>query len=345
MINVYTVILAGGRGKRLWPLSRRTLPKQLIPFIDGKTLLDLTIERVALLSDYDKRWLVTVEDYVPAIRAKLHEQISYIVQEPCSRNTAPAITLVAATIYKQDPEAVIFFAPSDHLITDVNSFVSVAQQALMYAAENDDLVLLGIKPTYPDTEYGYIEYMTPEPLSYPVRVSRFHEKPSKESAERYCSSPTMVWNSGMICAKASVFIRAIERHAPVIYNGVQHYLAEQGDAYAVLPDCSFDHGILEYAENLVLFPAAFDWSDVGNLASFITAYNRSNKNARIIEIDAHRNMVFTQQENKKLVVISGVDDLSILYMNDLLFITNRGEADRIKTVLDYLQKQGCNEYL
>lgn len=339
--HVYTVILAGGKGKRLWPLSRHTLPKQLIPFFKNKTLLDFTIERAALLTDYSRCGIVTVDNYLPMMKTAT-QKLGFIIKEPYQRNTAAAITLTAAELYARDPHAIIFFMPSDHLITDTSQFVHVAEQAITHADLYNDLVLLGIKPTYPATDYGYIEYITAN--HEPVHVLRFHEKPSKESAEKYYTLASMVWNSGMLCVRAANLLEAVKRYAPVIYQGVQEYRQGHEDAYAVLPDCSFDHAVLEYAENMVLFPANFGWSDVGNLTTFLAAYRGKDDNNSVIEFEAHNNMIYSKIE-KKAVVLLGVDDLCVVDMDDILFITSRRESDKVKSVVEYLQKYGYSKYL
>jgi mannose-1-phosphate guanylyltransferase len=344
--TIYTVILAGGRGKRLWPLSRHTLPKQLITLGTGRTLLDLTIERISLVTSYERRCLVTVGEYLPALKEMINDKVSLIIKEPCGRNTAAAIALATLTIYKEDPEAIIFFVPSDHLIADNAAFVSCVDDAFSYAACHDELLLFGIKPAYPATDYGYIEHMGSEAGQKHARILRFHEKPSKDSALRYCQVPCMLWNSGMVMGRASVFMNAFQRYAPLIYQGIQQYMQGHEDAYTVLPDCSFDHAVLEYAENMVVFPANFGWSDVGTLASFLAADSKYMMTSSTIEIESQRNALYSRTtRDAKVAIFLGVDDLCVIEMDDLIFVSRCDESDRIKQVVDYLQKQGHREYI
>lgn len=254
--KVYGVILAGGSGKRLWPFSRNSCPKQFIKFIQGKTLIESTYDRIEKLASNNSIWAVTTSDHKSSVM-KFGSSINSIVTEPLSRNTAPAILLTALKIYEKDPEALIFFVPADHHIPDTRLFRHTMRQALIYAKNNNEIVLLGIQPRYAASEYGYIEYGSLKDHSGVYAVTKFHEKPSVALAKQYIESGNMLWNAGIFCAKASVFISEFEKHSPDLTQKIKDYNSGKG-VYDAVPDCPFDTSVLEKQKIVLLYLHTFN---------------------------------------------------------------------------------------
>lgn len=332
----YVITLAGGSGKRLWPLSRVHQPKQLLPFYGATTLLEKTIERMQSFAPREQQFVVTTQQYAHSIKQLLRNSIGKFVIEPLSRNTAPAILLSCLEIAKHDPEAVVICAPADHVIGDQNMFSTAITSACEYAQQQDVLVLLGVKPQYAATEYGYIEIGSQHNLSTPSQifpVEKFHEKPSVEVAQWYAQSDTMLWNSGIICARVSVLLQEFSLHAPELLAGI--------DNYEKLPSCSIDYTILEKSSNIAVIRGDFSWSDVGSLTTFIAARDHENKIENSIALlGADDNKAYTQ----KMVIFAGVKNLCVIETNDVLFITHHDTTHRSAEIAEYLAEKGFQEY-
>jgi len=226
--HVYAVILAGGSGERLWPLSKQHRPKQLLTIDNHNTLLDQAIERLLPTVSAEHIWISTTNRYETIINNRFGNRVGKVVKEPCSRNTGPAILLTCMTIYEYDPQALIIFVPVDAFIPEDHNyrFTKYLKQALTFSQNHDCITLLGVKPTYPATGYGYIEYVE-DTLEAPHKVIKFHEKPSLDVSRDYMETGRMLWNIGIFSAKASVFIDEFQKEAPEIFDGVSSYLHDQ----------------------------------------------------------------------------------------------------------------------
>ena len=332
--NFYGVILAGGSGKRLWPLSRKDLPKQFIEFIDNKTLMDLTLSRTEKIVDQKNICVVTTEQYKSKIAENFSNYPENIIIEPCSRNTGPAILLTCLELYKKDPQAILFFIPADHYIPDEDLFRETIKEALEYCKNNDKITLLGINPTFASTEYGYIEYNNSQSSNNIYRVTKFHEKPSKQIADKYIKSGNMLWNCGIFCAKASFFLKEIEKYAPKLYQNVIDYTLGKLK-YESIADVAFDIAVLEKTENCVVIPSYFSWSDVGSLENFLSI-KKERSNNKILEFNSSNNLV--DVNNNKLTVLMGVENLFVIDTNDVLFVCDKSNSNNIKKLLEALEK-------
>lgn len=330
----YIVTLAGGGGKRLWPLSRVHQPKQLLPFYGTTTLLEKTIERMQDFAPVERQWVVTTQQYASTIQTLLAGRIGKYVIEPLARNTAPAVLLSCLEISKIDPEAIAVFVPADHVIGDQNLFEDAINAACAYAEQYDHLVLLGIKPLYAATEYGYIELGLPASNASSIfSVARFHEKPSSEVAQWYYQHDTMLWNSGIICARVSVLLREFYEHAPSLPAAI--------DRYEQLSSCSIDYTILEKSNNIAVVRCHFAWSDVGNLATFIAARSYDyQKDQHVALFDASHNKAHT----KKMVVFAGVENLCIIETDDVIFVAHQDAIHRSAEIAEYLSEKGFQKY-
>lgn len=275
--NNYLVILAGGAGSRFWPISSEELPKQFLDILGcGRTLIQLTLERFNGLIPKENVWVVTAEKYREIVMEQLPEiPSSNILCEPCRRNTAPCICYVSWKIKKLNTKANIVVCPSDHLVVDIQAFQSAIDDSLSFAAETDAVVTLGLKPTRPETGYGYIK----ADLTYSssrkhniFRVDEFKEKPTLEIAKEYIQSPNYLWNSGIFIWNVNTIINAFRVYEPEVssifeelmpYYGTDKEQNKIDESYPQCKNISVDYAILEKAEEIFVFPASFSWSDLG----------------------------------------------------------------------------------
>ena len=336
MNNVYTVILAGGVGERLWPLSGPTRPKQLIPFINNKSLLGYTLMRAQQLTpDADHRLVVTNEAIAPAVQELVGDQ-AHLIVEPAVKNTAPAILLACLQLVKTNPDAVVAILPADHFIPDTQTFIRSMEEALFTAKSSDGVVLVGIKPTYPATGYGYIQYSTNKQVSTGFVVKRFCEKPDLQKAELFASSEDMLWNIGIVVARAEIIIEECRVLQPALYKAMLAYLAGNG-SYHAFEQISFDYAILEKTDRALVIPATFTWSDVGSIAVFLSIQRQHQKqSAHVIQVDAMGNYVST---TKKVVAFVGVDNLCVVETEDALLIVPASHTEQVRQVVRELEAQ------
>lgn len=329
--TLYTVVLAGGSGKRLWPLSRTHLPKQLLPLTGSVTLLEKTLERVSLLVPRERCWLVTTALYLNPLRALVGDRVGNLLVEPCARNTAPAMLLSCNELAQRDPHAVVMFMPADHVIHDYEKFKQTVARAAQYAQTHDEIVLMGIPPKYAATEYGYIETGALGDDGV-FHVERFHEKPSQEVADWYSTMSSMLWNSGIICARVSVFLQEFAAHAPEL-------VASLG-AYEALPAVSIDYAVLEKSLRVAVIKADFGWSDVGTLETFIAAARCSQQQQGLELLGAQNNLVYAP----KPVVLVGVEDLCVIDTGDFVCIMPREATTRSHEIAETLKNMGHKDY-
>lgn len=344
MQDLYCVILAGGNGERLWPLSRQDYPKQFLSVVGQESLLDQAIARVVPIVPREHIWVSTTEHHAPKIKALVGDKIGRIVVEPGSRNTGPAILLSCFEIYKQNPDAVVVFVPADPFIPEKDSakFVHFLEHAIDFVRTKNRISLLGVEPTYAATGYGYIEFDRQSSPLAPYVVSKFHEKPNPETAQRYCDAGNMLWNIGMFCGRVSLFMQEFKVHARDMYDGVIAYLAGVIPYADVISD-SVDYAIMEKSERVSVLPVDFSWCDVGNLEIFLTLKAQCKSlPENVITIEAQNNLVDVPDQ---LVALVGVDDLCVVKTGDVLLITKRREAEQVKKVVQTLKRRQDNSYL
>lgn len=344
MVNLhcYCVVLAGGGGTRLWPLSRADKPKQFLQLPSGQTLLEHTLDRVSSAVAPEKRWVSTTKAYVPLVQKYLSE-IGNIVVEPSARNTGPSILLSCLHVYAQDPDAIVMFLPADHFIPSAQDFIPAFERAMSYVQDHAQIVLFGLKPHYPATGYGYIEYESAlSSIHEPQRVLKFHEKPSSEVAQEYCQRSTMLWNTGMFCARASVFLSEFEQLAPDVYESVVSYYTGQCE-YEASRAISFDHLIMEHSQRVSVFPVAFEWLDIGTLEPFLALGKDAGFTpARVVSVDSKDNVVHV---GDTLVALVGVENLCVVQAGNTLLIVQRDHMQKVNSVVQRLKQSGANEFL
>ena len=350
--NIQAVILAGGSGTRLWPLSREQLPKQFLSIDGGHTLLEATINRLQPLIAQDNVLIVTKKDYAQgeAYHALNHYDT---LLEPEGRNTAPAIALAAAWLIRNGADPVMVVLPADHVIKDAPLFQQALQQAID-AAHSGKLVTFGIAPSRPDTGFGYIQAGAPQGGNA-YAVQRFAEKPDAATAQRFLDEGGYYWNSGMFVWKASAILHEVAEHLPEVAAVLGDITAawQQGtkpeaivEHFGRMPSISIDYGVLEKTANVALIPCDIGWSDVGSWDAVHEVSDKdTNGNAtqgNVIAVDCHNSLI---QSNKRLVAAIGVEDLNVVETADAVLITKRGESQRVREVVDVLKSNNAQEHI
>lgn len=349
----YALILAGGSGQRFWPLSRDSLPKQLLKLFGEKTLLELTIERLEGLVPKENIIILTNQVQENAVRALIKDlPPENIVAEPEKRDTAPAIALAVGLIVRRNPNATMMVLPADHLIQDTPEFQKVLTIAMTAAERSNSLVTIGIKPTWPCPSYGYVERgcnaSIPGVDDVPVfEVERFREKPNPELAEFFLSQGTFSWNAGMFIWTIPAIFSEFSRHCPDLADFVSE-LRTSTDVGATiqhqfgrLPKLSVDYALMEKASHVLNIEATFDWDDVGNWTS-VGGYLQKDEsgnshNCALSKAESHDNLVFTQTGQH--VALLGVQDLIVVATKDALLIASKSHAESIKKLVDALPVQ------
>jgi len=339
--------MAGGVGSRFWPMSTPERPKQFIDVLGvGKTLLQLTVERFGNLIDPQNVWVVTNEKYADIVAEQLPDMPrTNILCEPCRRNTAPCIAYVSWRIKKADAKANIVVTPSDHIVTNVLEFQRVISDSMKFTSDTDAIVTLGMKPSRPETGYGYIQAnlsLASLRNKEIFRVDSFREKPDLETAKQYISKNNYFWNAGIFIWNVNTIVNAFRMYQPVLANTFESMLPiygtpeEQQTINEKFPECeniSVDYAIMEKADEIFVYPADFGWSDLGTWGSL---HQQSKKdlysNVCIGEdisiFESHNCIIHTTQEKK--VVVQGLDGYIVAENNDTLLICKLSEEQRIK---------------
>lgn len=347
----HLVIMAGGVGSRFWPMSTNEMPKQFIDVLGtGKSLLQMTIERFEGICDLENTWIVTNVNYVDIVRQQLPElPVSHILCEPCRRNTAPCIAYVSWKIKAIDPKANIVVSPSDHVVTNTVEFRRIINNCLKFTGETDAIVTLGLKPTRPETGYGYIQadLSTSSLRNKEIfRVDSFREKPDLATAEQYIKKNNFFWNSGIFLWNVSTIVNAFRVYQPSLSKIFESILPiygtekEQETIDKVFPTCeniSIDYAIMEKAEEIFVCPSDFGWSDLGTWGSLLTQTKKDLYGNGCIGNGIHlyestNCMVHTLQEKK--VIIQGLDGYIVAENNDTLLICKLSEEQRIKQFIE-----------
>lgn len=342
----HLVIMAGGVGSRFWPMSTEQLPKQFVDVLGcGRTLIQLTLDRFKGLVSAENVWVVTSKDFAPLVHEQLPEiPAGNILQEPCRRNTAPCIAYASWRIKSKDPKANMVVTPSDHIVMDVPEFQRVIASALNFAGESDAIVTLGMKPTRPETGYGYIQAdMTAGcPRNREIyRVDTFREKPDLATAQKYVAQNNFFWNAGIFIWNVRTIVNALRVYSTPIsdrfeallpYYGTPEEQEKVDESYAACESISIDYAILEKADEIFCYPASFGWSDLGTWGSLYenTAHdpygNSLMGNVRVFDT---KNCIIHATEERK-VVVQGLDGYIVAEKNDSLLICKLSEEQRIK---------------
>ncbi len=358
---MYAVIMAGGRGTRFWPRSREKKPKHLLDIISDRTIIQETVDRILPMIPPDNILVVTGRKHARSLMNQLPAIPSTnIIIEPEGRNTAPCIGLAALHIMKKAGDDIMVVLPSDHAIADPGKFRQVIQAAAQTAAGGDALVTIGIKPTSPQTGFGYIEQGdsiesgTKEEV---FRVKSIREKPDFPKAQEFVQSGNFYWNSGMFIWKASTILKSISRLMPDLYSGlttINETLGLPGEKsalrriYKSLVPISIDYGVMEKADNVYIVKGDFGWSDVGSWdALWEISAKDDNGNAFIggscvISTESTGSLVYSP---KKLIALAGVKDLIVVDTKDAILICQKGNSQDVKKIVDILEAKKLGKYL
>ncbi len=346
-INNHLVIMAGGVGSRFWPMSTAERPKQFIDVLGtGKTLLQLTVERFGSLVQPENVWVVTNQQYAEIVAEQLPDMPqTNILCEPCRRNTAPCIAYISWRIKSQDPKANIVVTPSDHIVTNVQEFQRVVSECMKFTSDTDAIVTLGMKPTRPETGYGYIQAnLAANSLRNKgiFRVDSFREKPDLTTALQYLKQNNYYWNAGIFIWNVNTIVNAFRMYQPSmsrIFESMRDLYGTPQEQQAInerFPECesiSVDYAIMEKAEEIFVCPADFGWSDLGtwgslHVQSHKDLYGNACIGNDIKMFESHNCIVHTMQE--KRVIIQGLDGYIVAENNDTLLICKLSEEQRIK---------------
>ncbi len=348
--------MAGGVGSRFWPVSTTDFPKQFHDMLGtGETLIQRTFSRLAKTIPVENIFILTHERYNDLVLEQLPKaKQRQVVTEPAMRNTAPSILYAAMKIQKENPEALMVVAPSDHWIEDEDAFIRNLEQSFAACAQQDILMTLGIQPTFANTGYGYIEYdKNNETIK---QVAQFTEKPDYETAKRFLNAGNYLWNAGIFIWSVTSILKAFasfqKEMTALFEKGIATYNTEAENDfiqsnYSLSENISIDYAILEKADNVYVIPATFDWNDLGTWGSLYDELDKTNDNnavvnARVLSQDASGNMIRTS--NDKIVIIDGLEDYIVVDNQEVLLIYPKNKEQDIKKVLKKVKETYGEKY-
>jgi len=357
--NHYVAIMAGGIGSRFWPMSRTNFPKQFLDILNtGKTLIQQTFDRFAHFIPVENVYVVTSEEYKQIVKDQLPQlPVENILCEPSRKNTAPCIAYISYKLKQLNEKACLICAPADHLIADDKAFNKTCLEALDFVAKHNALITLGIKPTNPNTGYGYIQFEQQSVSDNVYKVKTFTEKPDLELAKTFLQSGDFLWNAGIFVWQIKSILTAFEKYLPEmheVFDAEKELFNTPGEKAAIdriYPQCtniSIDYGIMEKAENVYLIPSAFGWSDLGTWNS---AYENLEKDYLgnavagddVMVIDATRNMVHAAKN--KLVLLQGLDNFIVVDTPDVLLICKKDKEQEIKEYVAEVKRNKGEKFL
>ncbi|MFC6876452.1 mannose-1-phosphate guanylyltransferase [Flavobacterium myungsuense] len=349
--NYYAIIMAGGVGSRFWPVSTTEFPKQFHDMLgSGDTLIQKTFSRLSQLIPVENILILTNEKYNSLVLEQLplvkQEQV---LLEPAMRNTAPCILYASLKIKKQNPDALMVVAPSDHWIEDERTFTENLQHCFDFCTKENALMTLGIQPTFPNTGFGYIEFDKKDTNSI-KKVNQFREKPDFETAKSFLASGNFLWNGGIFIWSVKSILEAFEKFQPkmntLFLKGFESYNTKEEQSfidqnYGLSEDVSIDYAVMENAKNVYVLPATFDWNDLGTWGSLHEKLHKDENNNAVVNAtvllnNASSNIISTSKD--KLVIIDGLEDFIIVDKDNVLLIYPKSKEQEIKGIVSNLKK-------
>ena len=348
--NYYAILMAGGVGSRFWPVSTAEFPKQFHDMLgSGDTLIQKTFSRLSKLIPVENIYILTNERYNNLVLEQLPiVKQAQVLLEPAMRNTAPCILYASLKIQKLNPKAVMVVAPSDHWIEDEVTFSDNLKQCFDFCSNEDALMTLGIKPTFPNTGFGYIEYDKSD--ENPIKsVSQFREKPDYETAKSFLTSGNFLWNGGIFIWSVKSILQAFEKFQPqmnsLFLKGFESYNTNSettfiNENYTDAENVSIDYAILEKAKNVYVLPATFDWNDLGTWGSLHEKLDKDESNNAVVNAtvllkNASSNIISTSKD--KLVIIDGLEDFIVVDKDNVLLIYPKSKEQEIKGIVASLK--------
>lgn len=354
---LYSLVLAGGKGTRLYPLSRSSDPKQFLKIVNGKSFLVNTVDRIRPLVDKDNIYVITNTEYRDKVRAELSDiRQENVFAEPANKETATCIGLAAVKLLKKDKDAVMIVLPSDHHIEGQANYLQTLQQAVEIANRRRGIVTIGINPVTPETGYGYIEMGERVAGNVPTyKVTRFTEKPNIEVAKDFILKGTYLWNSGMFIVRADVILREIEKYIPKMYKCLMEmykHIDEPDEEeviraqYELIDGISIDFGVMQKTRKAYVIKCDFSWDDIGSfsaLSKFLTIESNNKVSEDVFLEECENCSVFG---GKKLIIGFGVKDLVVVDAGDVLLVMDKNRDQEIKHLLTSLgDKKELSKYL
>jgi mannose-1-phosphate guanylyltransferase len=353
--NYYGLILAGGRGTRFWPRSRKAKAKQVLSFFDERTLIQQTVERLRPMLPPERIWIITNDHLRDEIVRQLPEvPKKQILAEPAPRNTAPCIALAAHILHSIDKDSVMGVFPADHIITKPKQYLRYLKPAFK-AAEKGHIAMLGIEPRWAETGYGYIEFAKGFAPGSVQPVASFREKPDLKTAKKFVSAKRFYWNAGMFFWKSTVLLEALRQHQPKVWSllaglpafGQRQFNARLTEAFPLCDSISIDFGVIEKAQNVVGIPIGdIGWNDVGSWNAVYELLPRDrNGNASVSDVLIQDSTGSYVDARGKLVALLGVKDLIVVDTPDALLIVDRNRAQEVGQLVKQLEKQKREDLL
>lgn len=349
----FSVIMAGGQGERLWPVSTADNPKQFTSLGSEQTMLQQTVGRVASLVALDDTYVVCPAKYSGLVIEQLGIPQENVIMEPVGRNTAPCVGLAATFLQNKDPSATMIILPADHVVKKTERFLEVIKRAIEAASSTGQLVTLGIVPDYPATGYGYIQFgkLIDEVNEIGVyKAGKFTEKPDIETAKRLLEKGNYYWNSGMFVWRVDVILEEIKQHMPALHDGLIEIKKRIGkpdlekviaEVYASQESISIDYGVMEKSARVLAIPADIGWSDVGDWSAIDSVFEQ-DKDGNIVQanhvaIDMH-NCTIYQKDSTRIIATIGLDNVVIVDTEDGLLVMRKERAQQVRDIVKEIEK-------
>lgn len=348
---LHVVIMAGGGGTRLWPLSTPDMPKQFMKVMDNRSMIEMTFDRIRDLVPAENRWIITIANQAPQLRSlNLDVPTENIIEEPVGRNTAPCIGLSALKILEKDPEAVLAVLPADHLIRDIPAFHACIRDAVEAVEKTDAIATIGIEPTRPETGYGYIQATNREVTPNVVKVASFKEKPDAETAEAYLKTGEYLWNSGMFIWTAKRISDDLKKHLPAMFETLQHLVKltdspsdriVYDDLYKSIDPVSIDYGVIEHATDVLMVRGRFDWSDVGGYDE-LHRITEKDREGNVALGDIYLNSAkgcYVRSFNERPIAVIGLENVVVVNTEEGILVCDRATAQKVRGVTEWLKQK------
>jgi mannose-1-phosphate guanylyltransferase len=359
---LHALIMAGGSGTRFWPVSRERKPKQLLPLLGSRSMIQQTFDRLEGLVPTDRVLVATNVQLADAIAQQLPDLPSHqVLKEPCKRDTAPCIGLASGLVMRHDADATLLIMPADHAIWPVERFrAQVGSAVRLIDHDERQIITFGIRPSYPATIYGYIEQGDPLDLGAAegraFRVARFREKPSREVAEQFLSAGKFYWNAGIFVAKARTLWQALQQYEPAMVEHLQAIVAAAdsprfdavfAERFSQIVGKSIDYAVMERYPQIAVIEAEFSWDDLGNWQSLARVQGSDTlgncATGKHLLLDTQNAIVWTEQDH--LVVLLGMRDVIVVHTPDATLVAHRQAEESLRDVVQKLRDKGWSEYL